>query len=342
MTVDAADGRVGIRTDAPERDLHVNGTMRLTGDVGTADLDDDDVLLAGGNGDIRRAAVAALVAAAGDDLGDHRATENVQLRGHWLSNDGGDEGLRVTDDGRVGVGTTAAGIDRLRVGGHSRQTGQFAHIYGDDNDLFVRRNDEPASEDVLQVVNNRGSIHFNADTLRIRNTGSNPVATFRGDTRRVGLGTEDDPDATLHIRAANNDAPLEIDGLELTPNNGNGNFRILVVDDDGVVYRSRRTTNGSPNFGGGGGGRENLYRGDTDELAGADASGVSAAKRITAENARLRRELMAFREELDALTREVGRLRALHRIGEVRPAPNAAPAASASEAGARVSLVGER
>lgn len=34
-----------------------------------------------------------------DNLGNHEATENIQLKGFWLSKDGGDEGLQVADDG---------------------------------------------------------------------------------------------------------------------------------------------------------------------------------------------------------------------------------------------------
>lgn len=34
-----------------------------------------------------------------DNLGNHEATENIQLKGFWLTNDGGDEGLQVSDDG---------------------------------------------------------------------------------------------------------------------------------------------------------------------------------------------------------------------------------------------------
>ena len=37
----------------------------------------------------------------GDNLGDHTATQNFQTGGHWISNDGGDEGLLVNAGGRV-------------------------------------------------------------------------------------------------------------------------------------------------------------------------------------------------------------------------------------------------
>ncbi len=38
-----------------------------------------------------------------DNLGDHTATENLQMSGHWVSNDGGDEGLLIDTDGNVTI-----------------------------------------------------------------------------------------------------------------------------------------------------------------------------------------------------------------------------------------------
>ena len=46
-----------------------------------------------------------------DNLGDHTASQNLQLNGKWLSNDGGDEGVFVNAAGNVGIGTNSpAGI----------------------------------------------------------------------------------------------------------------------------------------------------------------------------------------------------------------------------------------
>ncbi|MEM9847564.1 MAG: tail fiber domain-containing protein, partial [Bacteroidota bacterium] len=44
-----------------------------------------------------------------DDLGDHNATQNIQLSGNWLSNDGGNEGLKIDNTGKVGIGTGSPG-----------------------------------------------------------------------------------------------------------------------------------------------------------------------------------------------------------------------------------------
>ncbi|WP_103071729.1 tail fiber domain-containing protein [Aquimarina sediminis] len=40
-----------------------------------------------------------------DNLGDHTATQNIELDDNWLSNDGDNEGIRINDDGYVGIGT---------------------------------------------------------------------------------------------------------------------------------------------------------------------------------------------------------------------------------------------
>ncbi|MBD3290055.1 hypothetical protein GF337_14700 [candidate division KSB1 bacterium] len=39
----------------------------------------------------------------GDNLGNHRATRNIRLNGHWLSNDGGDEGVAIDNNGLVNI-----------------------------------------------------------------------------------------------------------------------------------------------------------------------------------------------------------------------------------------------
>jgi FG-GAP-like repeat len=43
----------------------------------------------------------------GDNLGNHTATENIVLNGHWLSGDGSSNGVFVTASGNVGIGANA-------------------------------------------------------------------------------------------------------------------------------------------------------------------------------------------------------------------------------------------
>ena len=65
-------------------------------------LNNGDVEISDDNG----ATWIPLSATAGDNLGDHIATENIQTTDFWISNDGDDEGLFVDPDGKIGVGTS--------------------------------------------------------------------------------------------------------------------------------------------------------------------------------------------------------------------------------------------
>jgi hypothetical protein len=53
-----------------------------------------------------------------DNLGNHIATQNIQLNGFWLSNAGASEGIRVATGGNVGIGV-ASPADKLTVLGTS-------------------------------------------------------------------------------------------------------------------------------------------------------------------------------------------------------------------------------
>jgi len=41
----------------------------------------------------------------GDDFGDHIADQNIELNGHWLSDDGDSEGINIDHEGKVGIAT---------------------------------------------------------------------------------------------------------------------------------------------------------------------------------------------------------------------------------------------
>ena len=57
--------------------------------------------------------------AGADNLGDHTATQNIQLNGNYLSGDGDNEGISVDADGRVGIGT-AVPQENLHLTGNIR------------------------------------------------------------------------------------------------------------------------------------------------------------------------------------------------------------------------------
>ena len=69
------------------------------------------------------------IGASGDDLGNHIATQNVELDGNWLSNDGDNEGVAVDNAGNVGVGT-ATPSRLFTVAGVSGPPGYTADLTG--------------------------------------------------------------------------------------------------------------------------------------------------------------------------------------------------------------------
>jgi len=135
-------GRVGIGDSTPSYPLDVWGTGRFTGSVRfSGEIMPDGATCA--DGEILKKTGAndwdCATGAGGDDLGDHTATQNVELNGNYLSNDGGNEGVRVTNGGNVGIGTASANA-RLSVNGAGAAgygiyaEGSTAGVHGVDSD----------------------------------------------------------------------------------------------------------------------------------------------------------------------------------------------------------------
>ncbi|MEO9803145.1 MAG: hypothetical protein ABJF04_07855 [Reichenbachiella sp.] len=82
--------------------LRINGTLNVNNAFSfpTSDGTSGQVMSTDGSGTISWASTS------GDNLGSHLASQNVQMNGNWLTNDGGNEGLYVEADGDVGIGTS--------------------------------------------------------------------------------------------------------------------------------------------------------------------------------------------------------------------------------------------
>jgi hypothetical protein len=69
-------------------------------------LDGSRPLYYGANFIITKLNPAITTSTTADNLGNHIATKNIQLNNSYLSNDGGNEGIRIDNTGNVGLGTT--------------------------------------------------------------------------------------------------------------------------------------------------------------------------------------------------------------------------------------------
>lgn len=59
-----------------------------------------------------------------DNLGNHTATKNIQLNGNYISNDGDNEGIRIDNTGKVGIGNNSP-TQALDVTGNVNVTGKI-------------------------------------------------------------------------------------------------------------------------------------------------------------------------------------------------------------------------
>lgn len=91
----SAAGNVGVNTTTPGATLDVNGSTRLGGLAGAGTR----MVTADANGNLTATTT-------GDNLGNHTATQNLNLGTSQLVGNGGSSGLAVSNTGSVGIGTT--------------------------------------------------------------------------------------------------------------------------------------------------------------------------------------------------------------------------------------------
>lgn len=131
---------------------------------------------------------------AADNFGDHTATANIRLDDHWLSNDGGNEGIRITDDGNVGIGVSIPS-ERLHVGGRLIVD---EDIY--DNSGNIRLSGE---DDVYITMDYNNNDSDNRSIRFGKNSMTAPTELMRiNEDGNVGIGTTT-PDAKLNVGDSN-------------------------------------------------------------------------------------------------------------------------------------------
>lgn len=130
------DGRLRIGSNAnPDSALDVSGGARISGLSGTGTR----FVVAGPDGSLSD----SISTIPGDNLGNHAAAQNIELRSNYLSNDGDSEGLTVDNNGAVGINTNSP-TDTLTVNG-STGTGSI--------NLGVINHTGPAPISDLDVAN---------------------------------------------------------------------------------------------------------------------------------------------------------------------------------------------
>ncbi len=132
-------------------------------------------------------------AAGADNFGNHIATSNIQLSDFWLSNDGGSEGIRVSNVGNVGVGTSTP-IERLQVAGKIVVDND---IYDDSGDLrFSGEDDVYITMDYNNNDADTRAIRFGKNSM----TAPTELMTIM-ESGNVGIGTTT-PDRLLNVGSA--------------------------------------------------------------------------------------------------------------------------------------------
>ncbi len=156
--------------------------------------------------------------AGADNLGNHKAERNLEMLGHWISNDGDNEGLYIYDNGWVALNYNL-----------SPALATF-HIKGDDTDIMLNMNSSSTTANLIELRyalddeiktnlyfdKRDGIFYFKHD---VQNEGLGPIVFNHGNNEnvlvitpngRIGVGTQT-PDRLVQGISTNHNASLQME-----------------------------------------------------------------------------------------------------------------------------------
>ncbi|MEZ4722258.1 MAG: phage tail protein [Flavobacteriales bacterium] len=155
-------------------------------------------------------------ATSGDNLGDHTATQNIQLNGNFLSNDGGNEGLSIANNGQVTAtpATTGAGNFAFFTNGDMRTTGSGTGIY------LTNTN--------IGITGNNG----NSGDMRIKTGSTDRIRILGGG--QVGINTTN-PAYQLDVAGTFSANSINVNDNYTLPTTDGASGDVLTTDGSGTV-----------------------------------------------------------------------------------------------------------
>ena len=228
-----ADGNTvdlsGIDTDTDNQTLSISGSMLTIVDGNTVDLsgidtntDDQTLSLSGSLLSITNGDTVNLDSVSLDNLGNHIATQNLELGNFYLSGDGGNEGVFVESGGQVGIGTNSA-WQRLGVNGHIALQGDNRSLYFrslNNSNQYIGEIKTDFDAPSGAVLLNPADVHMSFFLPQDDAGNRSEILSIQGDGS-VGINVSA-PTTTLEIKGKSitHDRPLQITSIHDNPNIG--------------------------------------------------------------------------------------------------------------------------
>lgn len=184
-----------------------------------------EVLATDGNGNL------SWITANGDNLGNHIASQNIRLNNYYLSNDGGNEGIAISNAGNVGVGTNNPTY-QLEV----RSTTQTS------NPMFAITNENASAGDAFMLfeadnaelfsigVDGSGTRDFIISNSNVLS--SNQRFKINGSTGAV------DVYSSLTVSGSLAASSVTVNSQYTLPTNNGSNLQVLTTNGSGATYWS--------------------------------------------------------------------------------------------------------